>query len=591
MTTTMSKKTKPPEDAQLTLPEPKPSPFAASVPAVSTRDRQAREPGDYVVKVEGLCVERRTPRGWLPLLQDVNFELPRGCCAFFVGPSGAGKSLLLRCILGLLNSDDWRLAGHISLAGACTGPQNLLRGGQYQAAGYQAVRGHSLAAIFQEPTTSLHPSLTVGRQLLEVIPGADHREREAKARAALQRVRLFYPDALRRYPHQFSQGERQRICIAMALCVGGLVLADEPTASLDPKSVGDVMQDLRALRDSDHLDAFVVVTHQPDVIHALYQPSDRFLVLDKVTSTSGSSAHVVAGLPPQGPEGLHDCFRLQVPARRQSAKTPEVLSVKGLTQKLRQGWFRPSVTVIENAAFDVTQDQMVGIIGASGSGKTTLARALIRLLDNTSGDIQLRCPDGQAGEWHNLRYTQPNGSEQDTPAMRQQRRNIQYISQEAATVFNPGMRIGEILAETLALDGTPSEAARTLLAALCRRLGLADGQEAMQTLFDRYAWELSGGQKQRLALLRALLRQPRLIVADEPFTGQDLRTTSEILGVMDDVRREAHVGVVLISHDHNLVERACDQVYRLEEKKLKNLAAPREKQERSDGTSDTSIPG
>jgi peptide/nickel transport system ATP-binding protein len=234
---------------------------------------------------------------------------------------------------------------------------------------------------------------------------------------------------------------------------------------------------------------------------------------------------------------------------------------------------------------EVRAGELVGVVGPSGSGKTTLARAIIRLIDGTTGQVQLavgaargategrRAPRVKV----DLVRLQPHGTWADTEAMRRQRRHIQYLSQEAALVFNPEARIDEIFAETLALDGdAPAEhgdrAAR--VRHLCRELGLAQTDASFSALLARYPDQLSGGQKQRLALARALLRAPDLLIADEPFTGQDLGTVSEVLRLLDRARREHGVAVMLISHDAELVRAACDRVYSLEGSRLVEVKNP-----------------
>ena len=538
-----------------------------------------------LVEIDGLGVTALTPHGPVPLLADVALELHRGQCAFVVGRSGVGKSLLLRATLGLLDGAAWSLAGRVRVAGPDGVGQLTLDKGRPVPAALDAVRGRSLCAVFQEPTSSLHPSLTVGRQLLDVLrhlPPAEARERALDALARVDVGTAKYPDVLRRYPHEFSQGERQRICIVLASLVGGVVLADEPTASLDPEAMNDVARDLCALRDTQSLAGLVVVTHQPSLVEALYRPGDSFVVLDREAAGGiAGPARARTLLPPGRPavRDVHPCFQLSV-VRDGVGSTPEsappVLTIRRLSQSLRPRWYSRPTSVLRDVDLAVREGEMIGVVGPSGSGKSTLARAIIRLVGETSGEVKLTLAPTSAAASDapapppveiDLVQIQPDGTRPDTPQMREHRRHVQYLSQEAALVFNPEATIEEILAETLALgdrsapaDGDPAARVQRI----CSDLGLASDDASLRALRGRYPSQLSGGQKQRLALARALLRAPRVLIADEPFTGQDLGTVSDVLRLLDGVRRTHGIAVVLISHDAAVIQAACDRIYRLE---------------------------
>jgi ABC-type microcin C transport system duplicated ATPase subunit YejF len=217
-----------------------------------------------ILTVSDLRIALRTPDGPRAIVDGLDLALEAGRVHGLAGESGSGKTLSALAVLGLLPetmtvTGSIRL-GDLELVGA---PRPVLG----------TVRGRRIAMVFQDPSTSLHPQLTIGRQLTDHMRyhlGIDKAEARSRAVGLLERVQVPYPEAaLKRYPHQFSGGQRQRIAIAVALaCDPEVLLADEPTTALDVTVQAGVLQLLRSLVDESGL-AVLLVTHDLGVMSAV----------------------------------------------------------------------------------------------------------------------------------------------------------------------------------------------------------------------------------------------------------------------------------------------------------------------------------
>ena len=229
----------------------------------------------------------------------------------------------------------------------------------------------------------------------------------------------------------------------------------------------------------------------------------------------------------------------------ESSPDEPLLAVENLETHypITKGWLRREVgrvRAVDGVSFSVGRGEVVGLVGESGSGKSTTAESILRLVEPTAGEIRF---DGQ-------QVTELEGR-----ALRAFRRRAQLIVQDPNEAFSPRMTIGEAVAEPLALHGmSDGNRRRRIVEDLLERVGLSADDA------DRYPHEFSGGEKQRIAIARALVLNPDLIVADEPTSALDTRVESDVLALLDDVRREYGISILFISHDIDVVRRFCDRV-------------------------------
>ena len=222
-----------------------------------------------------------------------------------------------------------------------------------------------------------------------------------------------------------------------------------------------------------------------------------------------------------------------------------LLDAKDLVQRYalpREGLFRPpgEVLALNGVTATVMPGKSLGVVGESGSGKSTFARLAMALERPTSGSVSLLGRD--------LNRMAPD-------ELRRARRDFQMVFQDPYGSLDPRQTIARIVAEPLTALGRMDRAAlRQRVATVLRQVGLRDAD------MDKYPHEFSGGQRQRIAIARALITQPRLIVADEPVSALDVSVQAQVLNLLQDLQEQFGLSYVLISHDLAVVDYLCDEV-------------------------------
>jgi peptide/nickel transport system ATP-binding protein len=207
--------------------------------------------------------------GRAEVLRGIDLEVPGGVITGLAGESGSGKTMTGLTVCGLQPAGS-RTAGRIAFEDDGDGVENLLT---LSPRALNRLRGRRIAMVFQDPTASLQPMLSIGTQLTDHVRhhlGLNRRDAEERAVSLLERVRVPDPEsAVRRYPHQFSGGQLQRIAIAIAIaCEPAVLIADEPTTALDVTVQAGILRLLRDLTDDLGL-AVLLVTHDLGVMSAL----------------------------------------------------------------------------------------------------------------------------------------------------------------------------------------------------------------------------------------------------------------------------------------------------------------------------------
>jgi peptide/nickel transport system ATP-binding protein len=201
------------------------------------------------------------------------------------------------------------------------------------------------------------------------------------------------------------------------------------------------------------------------------------------------------------------------------------------------------VRAVDGVTFDVRKGEMVALVGESGCGKTTTAQSILRLVESSSGSIRFQGTD--------ITKT-PN------KALRGYRRRAQIIYQDPYESLDPRFRVRTTIEEPMTIHGVGkggSERHRLMLQALVRA-----GLTPPELYVDRYPHELSGGQRQRVAIAASLVLDPDLLVADEPVSMLDVSVRAGILALLDGLRRDANMGVLMITHDLSTAAHFADRI-------------------------------
>ena len=495
-----------------------------------------------LLSVRDLRVGFATEGGTVRAVDGVSFELAPGEVLAIVGESGSGKSVTAQTILGLTGSSNARIEGSVRL-----GETELLGAGE---ATLRGVRGDRVAMIFQDPMTSFNPVYRVGAQIVEAIRA--HRGEVSKQEARQRAIELLdsvgIPDAGRRvdsYPHELSGGQRQRAMIAMALTLEPEVLiADEPTTALDVTVQAQILRLLGRLNRERGL-ATILITHDFGVVAEV---ADRVLVMHEGRIVERGSLDDVFYSPTDPyTRGLLDAIvRLdQAPPLRAARESENLLEVRDLVKHypVRGGLLRRdshSVRAVDGVGFDLRHGETLGLVGESGSGKSTLCRALLGLIEPTSGSVRF-----EGREIAGLSRRR----------MRPLRREMQMVFQDPYASLNPRRRAGQIVAEPLRLQGEARGGElRGRALELLGRVGL--GPEH----YDRFPHELSGGQRQRVGIARALALRPKLIVADEPVSALDVSIRAQILDLLAELQEDFGLTYLFVAHDIGVVRHVSDRI-------------------------------
>ena len=519
-----------------------------------------------LLSIENLRVSFRMEHGArVEAVRGVSFDIPAHRTLALVGESGSGKSVTAMSIVNLL-PDNAQREGRVLFEG-----RDLL---QATPAELQALRGRQIACVFQEPMTSLNPTMTVGRQIAEPLVrhlGLPLREAWAKAEHLLGEVGLREPKRrLQAYPHELSGGQQQRVMIAMALaCEPKLLIADEPTTALDVTVQRQILELLARLKEQ-HRMSMLFISHDLGVVGEIADevivmrqgsvreqgPVERIFSAPQDAYTQALLAcrpSLVA--PPARLAIVDDHIAQRINATQAKPKDPNapvVLEVQSLSKSFwfKEGLFRRrEFKAVQGVSFQLRRGHTLGVVGESGSGKTTLGLTLLRLHAPSSGPVSgaATChTQGAAADLLSLSESQ----------WQPMRRRLQIVFQNPYASLNPRFTIGQTLLEPMQIHrigaGTAEreQRARSLL----QKVGLD------AAAMNKYPHEFSGGQRQRIAIARCLTLEPEVLVLDEAVSALDVSVQAQVLNLLKDLQDELGLAYLFISHDLAVVRFMADEV-------------------------------
>ena len=543
------------------------------------------------------------------VLLDVSLELAPGRITGLAGESGAGKSTLALCLMGYRTAGQRVLSGEVDLAGSSITGASVKR--------LRGLWGSRLAYLPQDTSTSLNPALTIGRHFTESLARHQHLRHDAARRAAAQwlaRVGIPGPEqALRRYPHQFSGGQQQRIAIALALCLEPAVLIlDEPTTGLDvvtqaqvnglvvelAREAGVAMlyvsHNLAMLATvSDDLAimyAGQIVERGPvsSVYHAPQHPYTAALIAAVPTIESGERPRGIPGIPRSTVAVGECCFLERCPLRAEQCRTSIPMLAVGEHHEARcvRAGERPGAMApaggtaarealppppgVPDAAEPVLRVRAVSCtFGGRGRGPA------VRAVDNVSVDVLAGRTVGIAGESGSGKSTLLKviagllradsgevtiGGRALAPSAARgsaaDRRAIQIVFQNPDSTLNPRHTIAQSLERPLRLfePGLSRAGRRDRIAETMNQVRISPA------LLDRYPRGLSGGQRQRVAIARALLADPVVLLCDEVTSALDVSVQASIIELLLDLRATRQLAMIFVTHDLGVLRSVADEV-------------------------------
>lgn len=500
-----------------------------------------------LLELERLSIFAPSPDGPRALVTDSSLNVATGEAVGLVGESGSGKTLTVRAIAGLL-PEGFTTTGSIRVEGrefADFSPREL-----------RELRARRFGMIFQTPRAHLNPLLTIGdfmTEALVTVAGEKSEVAERRARDLLDEVGIIDPGRrMRQYPAELSGGLLQRVMIAATLAMDPqILLADEITTALDVTTQEEVMAVIAELREHREL-SMLFITHDLALAGAV---CDRVNVMQggRILETLNAATMrqdarenytkvlMSAALDQQPPAANAE------PAHAEAASPGPLLVVDGLRKVYRVrsagGRGREDLVAVDEVSFELAAGGSLGIVGESGSGKSTSARIICGLEHADGGSVSVAGEDwskpARGGKQRRARAKTVQMVFQDPYQSLDRRQSVRQCLTEAIRVHQPR-------APRTAIDARISE--------------LMQSVRLDEALLDSRPRALSGGQRQRVAIARALAADPRVLVLDEAVSALDVTTQVEILTLLDTIRRETGVALLMITHDLTVIRRLCDEV-------------------------------
>ncbi len=463
----------------------------------------------------------------------VDFSIQEGEIIALVGETGSGKSAIAKALLNLFPKHIAALEGEILFEGnnLCTLPEKELN----------SIRGKKISMIFQDPMTSLNPTMTIGNQIIEsylqTYPSSSKKKALSLAIKLLNDIGV--PDAtsrIKEYPHTLSGGMRQRVMLAMALITNPkLLIADEPTTALDVTVQASVLSLLKATQKKTNM-SILLITHDLSAVAGF---CDRVLVMQEGQIVESASIEDLF----YRPKHIYTKHLLEIHPKINHTKSSNEVSfkekaaplieVKNLSKEfsVKAGCIR----ALKKINLSIYQGETLGLVGESGCGKSTLGKILAGLESPTEGSLYLE------------------GHDPFLLSLKEKSKKTQMIFQDPYASLNPKMTVTKILSEAFVIHKIPFS-----LETITSLLSLV---HLPSSFLSRFPHELSGGQRQRIGIARALSLNPKFLVCDEPISALDNITGAQILELLQNLQKSLDLTILFISHDlravKSLVSKVC----------------------------------
>jgi peptide/nickel transport system ATP-binding protein len=532
-----------------------------------------------ILQVNNLNIAFKGEKDFLPVVNAVSFELKSNEILGIVGESGSGKSVTALSVLGLLPQKNVRVSGSILFEN-----EDLVQTSEKK---LQQIRGKKIAMIFQEPMSSLNPSLTCGFQVMEMI--LQHQKCTQKQaynlvlelfdKVKLPRAKVMF----NQYPHQISGGQKQRVMIAMAIaCKPQILIADEPTTALDVTVQKEIIALLKELQSETGM-SILFITHDLALVSEIAQ---SVLVMHKGKIVENGLVENIFKNPkenytkallnakpkmderlkklPTVADFLSNDFEKQIYTQEQRQayhnkiyKNKPLLEVKNLATYFSApaiGIFgkKNTIKAVDEVSFNLYEGETMGLVGESGCGKTTLGRTILQLEKATKGSIFYKGDD----------ITQLTKSK-----LKQLRSEVQIIFQDPFSSLNPRIPIGKAIMEPMIVHGffNSNKERKKKVTELLESVGLSEEH------FNRYPHEFSGGQRQRIGIARAIAVNPKLIICDESVSALDVSVQAQVLNLLNELKNKYGFTYIFISHDLAVVKYMSDQLVVMNTGKIEEI--------------------
>ena len=533
-----------------------------------------------LLKITNLEISFKREKEFFPVIKTISYALNSNEILGIVGESGSGKSVSSLAIMGLLPPNISKISnGEILFEG-----KNVA---DFSKKELQNLRGKEISMIFQEPMSSLNPSLKCGFQVAEILDQHTNLSKKEIKEEVLQlfsRVKLPNPEKIyESYPHQISGGQKQRVMIAMAIaCKPKILIADEPTTALDVTVQNEIIQLLKDIQKETGMSIIFIshdlalvseianrvlvmykgeIVEQGDAIDVFHNPKH---IYTKALISSRPSLDVRLKRLPTIKDYLENSVKSEIISSEERQKAHEklykqdpILEVRNVEKEYfsTAGLFgrKTGFKAVNDVSFKIYEGETLGLVGESGCGKSTLGNTILQLDKATAGQIFYRGVDI---------------TKLPSKDIRSLRKEIQIIFQDPYSSLNPRIPVGRAIMEPMKVHklykNDAERKAKTI--EILERVGL--GEE----YFNRYPHEFSGGQRQRIGIARTIALQPKLIVCDESVSALDISVQAQVLNLLNELKENFGFTYIFISHDLAVVKYMSDQVLVMNKGKIEELA-------------------
>lgn len=532
-----------------------------------------------LLEIKDLSLAFKTESGLKEILHSISYQLEKNEILGIVGESGSGKSICSLAILGLLPKNISEITnGEINFKG-----ENLL---SFSDTEFQKIRGKQISMIFQEPMSSLNPSMTCGRQVSEILLEhniCNKKEVVNHVISLFEDVKLPSPKRIfTSYPHEISGGQKQRVMIAMAIaCKPDILIADEPTTALDVTVQNEIIQLLKQIQVATKM-SVIFISHDLSLVSEI---AHKIVVMYKGKIVEQGKTKTIFKTPensytkallkskplldirykrlPTIQDVMTTNFSIDIESESERQKKldelyskPPLLEVKNLEKiyisKTGLLGKKSEFKAVDDVSFKLYEGETLGLVGESGCGKSTLGNAITLLDKPTNGSILYKGKD----------ITKLSKHEETLL-----RKEIQIIFQDPYSSLNPRLTVGQAIMEPMTvyeLYGSSKERKGKVLEIL-DKVGLDE------TAFNRYPHEFSGGQRQRIGIARTIALQPKLIICDESVSALDISVQAQVLNLLNDLKKSFGFSYIFISHDLAVVKYMSDKLVVMNQGKIEEI--------------------
>ena len=529
-----------------------------------------------MLQVKDLSIRFLSHKKETEVVKKVSFNLGMNKILGIVGESGSGKSVTSLAILGLL-SENAILDGEIYFK-----EKNII---SISNKAFENIRGKKIGMIFQEPMSSLNPTITCGKQVYEVLKkhtDLNKKEIFKEVISLFEKVKLPTPQRIfKSYPHQLSGGQKQRVMIAMAIaCKPDLLIADEPTTALDVTVQKEIIRLLKELQSENKMSILFIshdlplVSEIADDVIVIYKGEiiEQGKTKDIFKNPQKQYTKALINSKPSLTERLKKLPTVNDFIKKETFSEPytkferqkfhqklynsepllEIVNLKKYFYS-HQGLLKNlAIKAVDDVSFKLYEGETLGLVGESGCGKTTLGRSILHLEEITSGKIFYRGKD----------ITVLSKLE-----LVDLRKEIQIIFQDPFSSLNPRISIGNAILEPMTVHKIlPSYEDRKLyVLEILKKVGLQEDH------FNRYPHEFSGGQRQRIGIARAIALKPKLIICDESVSALDVSVQAQVLNLLNELKKVFNFSYIFISHDLSVVKFMSDQLIVMNQGKIEEI--------------------